>query len=71
MPLSAIHLENMLKLARLGVKMAPPLPAFYHRPNTVQDMVDFVAGKVLDAMGIEHELFARWGGPSEPCDLSP
>ena len=61
MPFSAIHLENMLKLARLGVKIAPPVIGFYHGPKTIDDMVDFVAGKILDAMGIEHEIYKRWG----------
>lgn len=61
MPFSAIHLENMLKLARLGVKIAPPVMGFYHGPKNVEDMVDFVAGKILDAMGVEHEIFRRWG----------
>jgi 4-hydroxy-3-polyprenylbenzoate decarboxylase len=62
MPFSALHLENMLKLARLGVRMAPPVPAFYHRPGSLDDMIDFLAGKVLDAMGLEHGLFRRWEG---------
>ena len=61
MPFSAIHLENMLKLARLGVRIAPPVMGFYHQPQTIEDMVDFVAGKVLDLMGIEHEIYKRWG----------
>jgi 4-hydroxy-3-polyprenylbenzoate decarboxylase len=61
MPFSAIHLENMLKLARLGVKIAPPVMGFYHGPKSLDDMVDFVAGKILDAMGVEHEIFRRWG----------
>ncbi len=61
MPFSAIHLENMLKLARLGVKIAPPVPGFYHRPKNIDEIVDFVAGKILDAMGIEHEIYKRWG----------
>ncbi|HEY6839531.1 MAG TPA: flavin prenyltransferase UbiX [Geobacteraceae bacterium] len=60
-PLSAIHLENMLKLARLGVRIVPAMPAFYHRPAAVDDLVDFVAGKVLDQLGVEHGLFTRWG----------
>jgi 4-hydroxy-3-polyprenylbenzoate decarboxylase len=61
MPLNAIHLENMLKLARLGVTIAPPIPAFYQKPKEVSDMVDFVVGKILDSAGIEHRLFKRWG----------
>ncbi|KWT84051.1 UbiX family flavin prenyltransferase [Candidatus Magnetominusculus xianensis] len=61
MPFSAIHLENMLKLARLGVVVAPPVPAFYHRPETIDDAVDFIVGKILDQLNIEHNLFKRWG----------
>lgn len=65
-PLSAVHLENMLKLSRLGVKIVPPVPAFYQKPGSVEDMVNFVVGKVLDAMGIKHELFMRWEGQGSP-----
>lgn len=61
-PLSAIHLENMLKLSRLGVKMVPPMPGFYGTQQTVADMVDFVVGKVLDQMGVAHMLYPRWVG---------
>lgn len=61
MPFSAIHLENMLRLARLGVKIAPPVPAFYQKPKELSDIVDFVAGKILDSFGISHNLFKRWG----------
>lgn len=61
MPFSAIHLENMLKLARIGVKIAPPILAFYHKPKKINDMVDFIAGKILDAVGVEHEIYKRWG----------
>jgi len=60
MPFSAIHLENMLKLARLGVRIAPPVPAFYHRPKDLEGVIDFIAGKILDSFGVEHELFTRW-----------
>ncbi|MBI4654484.1 MAG: UbiX family flavin prenyltransferase [Nitrospirae bacterium] len=60
MPLSAIHLENMLKLARLGVKIIPPIPAFYHKPKSIKDIVNFVVGKTLDAICIQHSLFRRW-----------
>jgi 4-hydroxy-3-polyprenylbenzoate decarboxylase len=61
MPFSALHLENMLKLARLGVTIAPPVPAFYHNPGSLNDMVDFVVGKFMDSFGIRHTLFKRWG----------
>jgi len=60
MPFSAIHLENMLKLARLGVVIAPPVAAFYYGPKNLDELIDFFAGKVLDAAGIEHNLFRRW-----------
>ncbi|MEW6108250.1 MAG: UbiX family flavin prenyltransferase [Nitrospirota bacterium] len=60
-PFSAIHIENMLKLARLGVKIVPPVMGFYHEPGNLNDMVDFVAGKIIDAMGIGHNIYKRWG----------
>ncbi len=60
-PLSAIHLENMLKLARLGVTILPAMPGFYHRPETLADAVDFMVGKALDALAIEHNLYRKWG----------
>ncbi len=59
-PLSAIHLENMLKLARLGVVILPAMSGFYHRPKKVEDLVDFIVGKILDSLGIENELYKRW-----------
>lgn len=61
MPFSAIHLEHMLKLARLGVRIAPPVIGFYHSPKTLDQVIDFLAGKILDAMGVEHQLYKRWG----------
>jgi 4-hydroxy-3-polyprenylbenzoate decarboxylase len=61
MPFNAIHLENMLKLARLGVTIAPPVPAFYQQPESIDEIVDFVVGKILDCAGISHLLFRRWG----------
>ena len=63
-PLSVVHLENMLKLARAGAVVLPAMPGFYHRPQTVQDLVDFVVGKVLDRIGVDHALFARWRTPA-------
>ncbi len=60
-PYSAIHLENMLKLARLGVSILPPNPGFYNHPRTVEDLVDFVVARILDQLGVAHSLTARWG----------
>jgi flavin prenyltransferase len=60
-PLSAIHLKNMLTLAELGCSIIPAMPAFYHRPKKIKDMVDFIVGRVLDSMGIENDLSPRWG----------
>ncbi len=71
MPFSAIHLENMLKLARLSVKIAPPVPAFYQKPRDLDDIVDFVAGKILDSFGIGHNLFRRWSVDSERYPKKP
>jgi 4-hydroxy-3-polyprenylbenzoate decarboxylase len=59
-PLNLIHLENMVKAARAGAQILPAMPAFYHHPKTVDDMVDFVVGKVLNLLRIEHDLFKRW-----------
>jgi 4-hydroxy-3-polyprenylbenzoate decarboxylase len=59
-PLNQIHLENLLRLARAGARIVPAMPAFYQRPQSVDDMVDFVVGKVLDSLGISHQLFQRW-----------
>ncbi len=59
-PLSAIHLENMLRLTRAGVTVLPAAPGFYHRPETVAEMVDFVVARILDHLGIEHGLGRRW-----------
>ncbi len=60
-PLSAIHLENMLKLARLGVVILPPVTEFYTRPGSISDIIDHGVGKCLDQFGINHSLYARWG----------
>lgn len=61
MPFSAIHLENMLKLARLGICIAPPVPAFYHKPKDINEIIDFMVGKILDCLKIDNNLFKRWG----------
>lgn len=62
MPLGIIHLENLLKLARIGVIVAPPIPAFYNNPENIDDIVNFVVGKLLDCIEIENNLYRRWNG---------
>lgn len=64
-PLSAIALENLLKLSRLGVVVLPASPGFYGKPAEVSDLVDFVVARILDHLGIEHDLGPRWEGPPE------
>lgn len=59
-PLSLIHLENMVKIARAGAKILPAMPAFYHHPQSVDDIVNFVVGKVLNLLNIKHKLFKPW-----------
>ncbi len=61
-PLSATHLENMLRLARAGVTILPPMPAFYNHPATVEEIVDHVVGRILDQLGITTSLSVRWSG---------
>ena len=60
-PVSAIHLEHMLKLSRLGVTIMPANPGFYHQPESIQDLVDFVVARILDHLDIDHQLCERWG----------
>ncbi|TNF06004.1 MAG: UbiX family flavin prenyltransferase [Gammaproteobacteria bacterium] len=60
-PLSEIHLENMLKLAKMGVTVLPAMPGFYQNPQTVEDIVDFVVARILDHLDIEQMLLPRWG----------
>jgi 4-hydroxy-3-polyprenylbenzoate decarboxylase len=60
-PLSAVHLRNMLTLAELGCHIIPAMPAFYHHPKEISDLTDFIAGRVLNSMGIENDLSPRWG----------
>jgi len=60
-PLSAIHLQNMLRLARAGAVILPAAPGFYNRPQSVQELVDFVVARVLDQLDVEHALSRRWG----------
>ena len=60
-PLSDIHLENLLRIKRAGASVVPAMPGFYHLPQTIDDLVDFVAGRVLDSAGVEATLYERWG----------
>lgn len=65
-PLSEVHLENLLRLKRLGAVVLPAMPGFYHRPASIDDLLDHVVGKVLDRLGVPHEVGARWSGLDEP-----
>src|ERR1051325_9735592 len=67
-PYSAIHLENMLRLARAGARILPASPAFYHRPTRLEELVDFIVARVLDQLQVAHALVARWGSVPEPGD---
>ena len=69
-PLSVIHLENMLRVAKVGAIVAPPVPAFYARLRSLDDMVDHTVGRVLDQLGVHHALVRRWGEP-RPATLRP
>jgi len=59
-PFGEIHLENLLKLSRLGATIVPPIPAWYTQPKTIEDVENFIVGKVLDLLRIEHQLYKRW-----------
>ena len=60
-PFSIIHLENMLRVARAGAVILPPNPGFYHHPQRIEDLIDFVVARILDRIGVAHTLMARWG----------
>jgi 4-hydroxy-3-polyprenylbenzoate decarboxylase len=59
-PLNVVHLRNMLDLATQGVAIVPAMPAYYHKPKKIEDLIDFIVGKVLNLLGIEHQLFEGW-----------
>lgn len=60
-PLSAIHLEHMLALTRMGAVILPAAPGFYHRPQSIDDMIDFIVARILNQLGVKHALLPRWG----------
>ena len=64
-PFNTIHLENLLRLSQAGAVILPAMPGFYHGPGKIDDLVDFVVGKVLDQLDIQHSLFARWGAEQD------
>jgi len=70
-PLSPIALEQLLKLANLGVVVLPAMPGFYGRPETIEDLVDFVVGRILDHLGVTHRLGPRWEGPLPGRESAP
>lgn len=63
-PLHIGHIRSMERLSEMGAIIMPPVPSFYHRPKTIQDIIDHTIGKILDIFGIEHQLFQRWSGLS-------
>jgi len=62
-PLHAVHLENMARLSRLGAVILPAMPGFYHHPESVDDLANFISGKILDQLGVPNNLYRRWGEP--------
>jgi polyprenyl P-hydroxybenzoate/phenylacrylic acid decarboxylase-like protein len=64
-PLSLVHIRNMETVTLAGAVVLPPVPAFYHRPETIDDLLAHVAGKILDQFGIEHALYRRWTSPPD------
>ena len=70
-PLHLGHLRNMERLTEMGAIIMPPLPAFYHKPKTIQDIIDHTVGKILDIFDIEHNLFQRWPGLPGEEELIP
>jgi 4-hydroxy-3-polyprenylbenzoate decarboxylase len=64
-PLSLVHLENMAAVTRAGAVVLPAMPGWYHRPRTLDDLIDFVVARICDQLGVEHELSGRWGGDGE------
>jgi len=70
-PLHKGHLEMMVKAADLGAHILPPMPAFYHKPESIEDLIDQTIGKVFDYLDLKHHLFRRWGERKTPCVTFP
>ena len=64
-PLNPFHVRNLLTLSQAGIHILPAMPAFYHHPKSVDDMVDFIVGRVLDVLKIDHDLYRRWTRPAD------
>jgi flavin prenyltransferase len=71
MPLSLIHLENMVKVKQAGAVVLPASPGFYNKPKTIDDLVDNVVGRILDQIGIDNDVYQRWGEPQKRKDVKP
>ena len=65
-PLNTVHLKNLLALSEMGVHIIPAMPAFYNKPETVDDMVEFIVGRILDTLSIDNHLYSRWDGGNNP-----
>jgi 4-hydroxy-3-polyprenylbenzoate decarboxylase len=71
MPLSLIHLENMVKAKQAGAVVMPASPGFYNKPKTIDDLVDNVVGRILDQLGIDNDVYRRWGEKRKKQDVLP